>query len=48
LSAGIAGIEGKNGQVQACPDLLLAAASRALNTARAAGTAQVAAAWGLT
>ncbi len=48
LSAGVAGIGGKNGQVQACPDLLLAAASRALNTARAAGTAQVALAWGVT
>jgi len=48
VSAGVAGIEGRNGQVQACPELLLAAASRALNTARAAGTAQVAAAWGPT
>jgi GGDEF domain-containing protein len=48
LSAGVAGIDGKNGQVQACPDLMLAAASRALNAARAAGTAQVAVAWGAT
>ncbi|NIR46023.1 MAG: hypothetical protein GWN99_16475 [Gemmatimonadetes bacterium] len=47
FSAGVAGIEGRNGQVQACPELLLAAASRALNQARAAGTAQVAAAWGV-
>jgi GGDEF domain-containing protein len=46
LSAGVAGIDGRNGQVQACPDLLLAAASRALNAARSAGTAQVASAWG--
>ena len=46
FSAGVAGVEGRNGQVQACPELLLAAASRALNQARAAGTAQVAAAWG--
>ncbi|MGD2154857.1 MAG: GGDEF domain-containing protein [Gemmatimonadales bacterium] len=46
LSAGVAGIAGRNGQVQACPELMLAAASRALNSARAAGTAQVAGAWG--
>jgi GGDEF domain-containing protein len=45
FSAGVAGIEGRNGQVQACPELLLAAASRALNQARVAGPAQVAAAW---
>lgn len=45
FSAGVAGVEGRNAQVQACPELLLAAASRALNQARAAGTAQVAAAW---
>jgi PleD family two-component response regulator len=46
FSAGVAGVEGRNGQVQACPELLLAAASRALNQARGAGRAQVAAAWG--
>jgi GGDEF domain-containing protein len=46
FSAGIAGVEGRNGQVQACPELLLAAAERALNQARTAGAAQVAAAWG--
>jgi PleD family two-component response regulator len=45
FSAGVAGVEGRNGQLQACPELLLAAASRALNQARSAGTAQVAAAW---
>lgn len=46
FSAGVAGVEGRNGQVQACPELLLAAANRAFNQARAAGAAQVAAAWG--
>jgi PleD family two-component response regulator len=45
FSAGVAGVEGKNGQVQASPDLLLNAASRALNQARSAGVAQVSAAW---
>jgi PleD family two-component response regulator len=45
FSAGVAGVDGRNGQVQACPELLMAAANRALNQARAAGTAQVAAAW---
>jgi PleD family two-component response regulator len=45
FSAGIAGIDGKNGQVQASPELLFAAANRALNQARAAGAAQVAVAW---
>jgi PleD family two-component response regulator len=45
FSAGVAGVEGRNGQIQAAPELLLAAASRALNQARAAGAAQVAAAW---
>ncbi|HSG81831.1 MAG TPA: hypothetical protein VLC48_06265, partial [Gemmatimonadota bacterium] len=46
FSAGVAGVDGRNGQVQACPELLMAAANRALNQARAAGVAQVAAAWG--
>jgi GGDEF domain-containing protein len=46
FSAGVAGVEGRNGQVQACPELLLSAAERALNQARSAGAAQVAAAWG--
>lgn len=45
FGAGVAGIDGRNGQVQACPELLFAAASRALNQARAAGAAQVAVAW---
>ncbi|UCC74561.1 MAG: hypothetical protein JSV86_08435 [Gemmatimonadota bacterium] len=48
LSAGVAGMEPRNGQMQACPELLLAAASRALNAARASGAARVAAAWGAT
>ncbi len=47
FSAGVAGTDGRNGQVQACPELLLAAAVRALNGARAAGFAQVHSAWGL-
>ena len=47
FSAGVAGVEGRNGQVQASPELLLAAASRALTQARSAGAAQVAAAWGM-
>ncbi|MEE9132545.1 MAG: hypothetical protein V3U13_03205 [Gemmatimonadota bacterium] len=46
FSAGVAGVEGRNGQVQACPELLLNAANRALNQAHTAGAAQVAAAWG--
>ena len=51
LSAAIAahrlpGVEGKNGQVQTSPELLMNAADRALNQARTAGAAQVAAAWG--
>jgi PleD family two-component response regulator len=46
FSAGVAAVEGQNGQVEACPELLLAAAGRALNEARAAGVAQVAVAWG--
>ena len=46
FSAGVAGVEGRNGQVQASPELLLNAANRALNQARTAGAAQVAAAWG--
>ena len=45
FSAGVAGVEGQNGQVEACPELLVAAAGRALNEARAAGVAQVAVAW---
>jgi GGDEF domain-containing protein len=46
FSAGVAGVEGRNGQVQTSPELLLNAADRALNQARNAGAAQVAAAWG--
>jgi GGDEF domain-containing protein len=46
FSAGVAGVEGRNGQVQTSPELLLNAADRALNQARTAGAAQVAAAWG--
>ncbi len=46
FSAGVAGVDGRNGQVHACPELLLVAANRALNEARSAGTAQVAVAWG--
>jgi GGDEF domain-containing protein len=46
FSAGVAGVYGQNGQVQACPELLLVAANRALREARAAGTAQVAVTWG--
>lgn len=48
FSAGIAGVDGQNGQVQARPELLFAAASRALNEARAGGTARVAVAWSKT
>lgn len=48
FSAGVAGVDGRNGQVHACPELLLVAANRALNEARSNGTAQVAAAWGRT
>ena len=46
FSAGVAGVEGRNGQVQTSPELLLNAADRALSQARNAGAAQVAAAWG--
>ena len=46
FSAGVAGVEGRNGQVQTSPELLMNAADRALNQARTAGAAQVAAAWG--
>ncbi len=46
FSAGVAGAEGRNGQVEASPELLLAAALRALNQASTVGAAQVAAAWG--
>lgn len=46
FSAGVAGVDGRNGQVQACPELLLTAAGRALNAARASGVAQVSVAWG--
>ncbi len=46
FSAGVAGVDGRNGQVHACPELLLVAAHRALNQARSAGTAQAATAWG--
>lgn len=41
FSAGVAGIAGRNGQVYAQPELLLTAAHRALNTARAEGAGQV-------
>ncbi len=46
FSAGVAGVYGQNGQVQACPELLLVASNRALREARTSGTAQVAVAWG--
>jgi PleD family two-component response regulator len=46
FSAGTAGTDGHNGQMQACPELLLAAANRALNQARSMGVAQVASAFG--
>lgn len=45
FSAGVAGVDSHNGQVQAIPELLFAASSRALNEARASGTAQVSVAW---
>ncbi len=45
LSAGVAGMNGPNGRVQADPELLLTAAQRALNSARATGAAQVVSAW---
>lgn len=41
FSAGVAGIAGANGQVYAQPELLLTAAHRALNAARAEGAGQV-------
>ncbi|MEE9156284.1 MAG: hypothetical protein V3U38_06515 [Gemmatimonadota bacterium] len=46
FSAGVAGVDGKTGQLESQPELLLVSASKALNTARAAGAAQVAIAWG--
>ncbi len=46
FSAGTASVGGRNGQIQACPELLLAAAVRALNQAMSQGSAQVASAWG--
>ena len=45
FSAGVAGVDGWNGQIQASPELLFSAANRALNQARASGVAQVAIAW---
>ncbi len=45
FSAGVAGVYGQNGQIQAQPGLLFAAAHRALVEARRVGTAQVAAVW---
>lgn len=46
FSAGVVGVECMNGQIEARPELLLAAAERALNSARARGVAQVASVWG--
>lgn len=46
FSAGVAGVECLNGQVEAKPELLLSAAERAASRARAGGTAQVASVWG--
>lgn len=45
FSAGVAGIERSNAQVQAQPELLLAAALRALAEARRRGSARVAVVW---
>jgi len=46
FSAGVVGIECRNGQVEARPELLLAAAERALHRAMGGGVAQVASVWG--
>ena len=46
FSAGVVGIECRNGQVEARPELLLAAAERAFHRARDGGVAQVASVWG--
>ena len=46
FSAGVAGLDCLNGQIKARPELLLSAAERALNRARAVGIAQVASVWG--
>ena len=46
FSAGVAGLDGLNGQIEARPELLLSAAERAVNRARAGGTAQVVSVWG--
>lgn len=45
FSAGVAGLDCPNGQIDARPELLLSAAERALNRARAGGIAQVASVW---
>jgi GGDEF domain-containing protein len=45
FGAGVAGVEGRGGNLEARPDLLVAAARRALADARMAGEAQIAAAW---
>jgi len=45
FGAGVAGVEGRGGDLEARPDLLVDAARRALADARMAGAAQISAAW---
>ncbi len=45
FGAGVAGVEGRGGGLEACPDSLVTAARRALMDARMAGVAQIAVAW---